>query len=179
MAPSDSQSGGAGQAPAVDPSSQVTTLSVDDVQKIIAQAQAGATDPVTVGMQIFTSLGDNVTVTGDVLRQALAAADVPVAGSLSTLVAASQSIAKSGSQVTVTNSQQIQTEINGTQIRFDSLVTFNVGTDGGFPTISGIEGAAAHKIFWIGITEIQLQVNQGVKTLHVVTSAGSRDFPLS
>jgi len=132
-----------------------------------------------VGMQIFTSLGDNVTVTGDVLRQALVAANVAVGGPLSALVAASQSIAKSGSQVTVTNSQQIETEISGTQIRFDPLVTFNVGTENGFPTISNIQGAAAHKIFWIDITEIQLQQNQGVKTLHVVTSAGSRDFPLS
>jgi len=179
MAPSDSQSAGTGQAPAPDPSTQVTTLTVDDVKGIIAQAQAGATDPMTVAMQIFTSLGDNVTVTGDILRQALAAANVAASGPLSTLLAASQGIAKSGSQVTVTNSQQIQTEINGTQIRFDPLVTFNVGTDGGFPTISNIQGAAAHKIFWIGITEIQLQQNQGVKTLHVVTSAGSRDFPLT
>jgi hypothetical protein len=104
---------------------------------------------------------------------------VAVGGPLSTLLVAFQSIAKSGSQVTVTNSQQIQTEINGTQMRFNPQVTFNVGTDGGFPAITNIQGAAAHKIFWIGITEIQLQDNQGVKTLHVVTSAGSRDFPLT
>lgn len=114
---------------------------------IIAQAQAGASDPVTVGMQIFTSLGDNITVTGDVLRQALAAANVAVGAPLSTLVTAAQSIAKSGSQVTITNAQQIQAEINGTPIRFNPVVTFDVGTDGGFPAISNIQGAAAHKIF--------------------------------
>jgi hypothetical protein len=83
--------------------------------------------------------------------------------------------------VTITSAQQIQAEINGTPMRFDPVVTFDVGTDGGFPAISNIQGAAAHKIFWVNITEIQLKQGpeQGQKTLHVVTSAGSRDFPLA
>jgi hypothetical protein len=71
MAPSDSDS--AGQAPAPHSTSPITALTVEDVEGIIAQAQAGTGDPVTVGMRIFTSFGDNITVTSDVLRQALAA----------------------------------------------------------------------------------------------------------
>jgi hypothetical protein len=56
---------------------------LDDVQNIVAQAQAGATDPVTVEMQIFNNLGDSITVDGDALRQALAASNVNVADPLS------------------------------------------------------------------------------------------------
>jgi hypothetical protein len=179
MTPSDSQPTGTGQAPALDKGSQSTELTVDDVKNIIAQAQAGATDPVTVGMQIFNNLGDNVSVAGDTLRQALTESGVATDGPMAALVAAAASITKTGSQVAVNSSQEIQTQISGTSIKFDRLVAFTVGMDGGLPTISNIQGAAAHKVFWIGITEIQLRENQGQKILHVETSAGARDFPLS
>lgn len=178
MTPSDSQPKGAGQEPALDSGSQTTELSVDDVKNIIAQAQKGTTDPVSVGMQIFNNLGENISVSGDTLRQALAASGVPTDGPMAALVAAAASITKTQSQVTVDSTQEIQTQISGTQIKFNPRVTFTVGMDGGFPTIGNIQGAAVHKVFWIGITEIQLRDDQGQKILHVQTSAGGRDFPL-
>jgi len=52
---------------------------------------------------------------------------------MSVLVAAAANITKIGNQVTVTSTQEIQTKISGTSIKFDPLVTFNVGTDEGFP----------------------------------------------
>jgi len=158
-------------------SSQSTLLTVGDVQNVIARARA--TDPVTVGMQIFNNLDDSITVDRDTLRQALAASSVNVAGPLSALVAAAQSDARSGSQVTLANTEQVQTEIGGTPVRFNQLVTFDVGTGSGFPTISNIQGAAAQKFIWVNITEIQLRQNQGHRILHVETSAGSQDFPLA
>lgn len=42
-------------------------LSVDDVKKIIAVAKAGAADPVSVTMRVFSGLGDRATVSGSVL----------------------------------------------------------------------------------------------------------------
>ncbi|MGA2482803.1 MAG: hypothetical protein ABSF92_06780 [Candidatus Acidiferrales bacterium] len=177
--PTDPQSTGTGQAPALDPTSLSTALTVDDVKNVIAQAQAGAADPVTIGMQIFNNLGATVTVSGDVLRQALAASNIATDGPLSALLAAAQSITKAGSQVTVSNSQEIQTELSGTSIKFKQQVTFEAGTDGGFPTLSNIQGAQAHKVFWLNITEIQLRQDQGQRILHVATSGGARDFPLS
>ena len=178
MTNSDTQTG-VGQAPALDQTSQSSVLTVDDLKAIIAQAQAGAADPVTTGMQIFNKLGNNVTASGDVLRQALSASSINAAGGpLSSLLAAAQSIAKVGSQVTVTNTEEIDTEINGTPIKFSPVVSFSVGPDGGSPSINNIQGAAAHKFFWLNITQIQLREEQGKKILHVETSAGARDFPL-
>lgn len=179
MTPSDSQPTGAGQAPAFDTGSSSGELSVEQVKNIITQAQAGASDPVSVGMQIFNNLGDNVSVSGDTLRQALTESGLATDGPMSALVAGAQSITKTGSQVTVTGAKEIQTQIRGTNVRFSPQVTFNAGMDGSFPTISNIQGAAVHKMFWIGIQEIQLRENQGQKTLHVETSAGARDFPLA
>ncbi len=59
-----------------------TTLSVDDVTKIIAAAKTATTDPVSVAMQIFSALGDNVTVSGSDLQQALTASAIPLQGPL-------------------------------------------------------------------------------------------------
>jgi hypothetical protein len=176
MTPSDSLP--PGQTSGLDQTSQNAPLTVDDVKNIIKQAQVGVTDPVTVGMQIFNGLGDNITVVGDILRQALTESAIAVDGPLSALVTAAQNITKVGSHVTVTNTEETKTQISGTTIRFKPLVTFDVGSVGGFPSVSNIKGAAAHKLLWFDITLIQLQQNQGKRTLHVETSGGARDFPL-
>ena len=178
MTPSDSQTTGTGSAAALDKGSQNAELGVEDVKNIITRARAGAGDPVSVGLQIFNDLGDNITVSGDTLRQALTESGVATDGPIPALVAAAASIAKISSQVTVTSTKEIQTQINGNLIKFSPVVTFNAGTNAGFPTISNIQGAAVHKLFRIGITEIQLRDSQGQKTLHLETSAGARDFPL-
>lgn len=177
MPSSDSPSGGTGQAPAKDQSEGA--LTVEAVKSIITEAQAGSNDPVSTAIQIFNNLGDNVSVSGEVLRQALSESNVPIGGPLSPLIGASQSVAKSGSQVTVTNSHEVKANISGTDIKFSPVVSFTVGMPGGLPTIDNIQGAAVHKIFWIGITQIQLRENNGQKILHVVTTAATRDFPLS
>lgn len=174
----DAQSEGTRQPPAFDQAPQTTTLSAQDVKNIIAQAQVGVTDPVTVGMQIFDNLGANIAISGDILRQALMDSSVAAEGPLSALVAAVQNITKIAGQVAVTNTEDLKTEIGGTAIKFKSLVTFDVGTEEGFPTISNIQGVAAHKIFWFDITQIQLRQDQGKRILRVETSGGPRDFPL-
>jgi hypothetical protein len=179
MTPSDSQPTGTASAPAFDEGSKSAELGVEDVKNIITQAQAGATDPVSVALQIFDNLGVNITVSGDTLRQALTDSGVATDGPMAALLAAAASIAKTGSQVTVTSTKETQTQISGNAVKFSPVVAFNAGVDGGFPTMSNIQGAAVHKLFWIGVTQIQLRESQGQKSLHVETSAGARDFPLA
>jgi len=169
---------GTSQPPAFDQANQTTTLSVQDVKNIIAQARAGTADPIAVSMQIFNSLGGDIAISGDVVRQALTDSSLGMDGPLSFLVAAAQDITKNGSRVTISNTGEIKTEISGTPIKFNRLVTFDVGTDGGFPTINNIQGVAGHKLFWFDIKQIELRQDQGKRILHVVTSGGARDFPL-
>jgi len=174
----DAKPEGTGQPPAFDQANQTTTLSVQDVKNIIAQAQAGTADPIAVSMQIFNNLGGDIAISGDVLRQALTDSSLGMDGPLSFLIAAAEDITKNGSQVTVSNTGEIKTEISGTPIKFNRLVTFDVGTDGRFPTINNIQGVAVHKLFWFDIKQIQLRQDQGKRILHVETSGGARDFPL-
>ncbi len=178
MSALDGKPEGTGQPPAFDQANQTTTLSVEDVRNIITQAQAGTADPIALSMQIFNSLGGNIAIPGDTLRQALTDSSLDMNGPLSVLVAVAEDIAKNGSQVTVSNTGEIKTEISGTPIKFNRLVTFDVGTDGGFPTITNIQGVAVHKLFWFDIKQIQLRQDQGKRILHVETSGGARDFPL-
>ena len=45
-------------------------LTVEDVNAVIRQAQAGGGDPAALVLQIFSGLGPSVSVSGDVLREA-------------------------------------------------------------------------------------------------------------
>jgi|SRR5579872_1944816 len=178
MTPLDPQPQDKGETPAVDQGNPNIPLTPEDVENIITEAQVGETDPVTVGMHIFDNLGDNITLSGDILRQALMDSNVAAGGLLAALIAAAQNVTKIGSQVIVTNAEEIKAEIGGTGIKFKSLVKFNIVVEGGLPTISNIQGVAAHKVFWFDIKQIQLRQDQGKRILHVETSGGARDFPL-
>jgi hypothetical protein len=155
-----------------------TALTVEDIKGIIAQAKSSGADSASLGMQIFRTLGDNISTSGALVSQALAESNVAVQGPLSALLTAAQTITKNGSKVQITSLEETKTDIGGTPIRFKQAVSFDVGDDGGQPTLSNIVGVAAHKFLWLDITEIQLRQNQGQQVLHVVTSGGTRDIPI-
>ena len=90
MSLSDAKPEGTGQPPFVDQAIQPTVLSVEDVKNIIAQEQAGTADPIAVSMQILNSLGGNIAIPGDVLRQALTDSSLDMNGPLSVLVAVAE-----------------------------------------------------------------------------------------
>jgi hypothetical protein len=173
MSPSESEPTGAGRA--VGPNTN-TSLTVEDIKRIIAQAKSSGGDAISLGMQIFSTLGENINTSGELVTQALAESNVAVQGPLAALLTAARTITKIGTQVQITSLKEIKTEIGGTPIRFKEAVSFDVGDDGGLPTIRNIVGVAAHKFLWFDLTEIQLRQNAGQRVLHVVTSGGSRDI---
>ena len=155
-----------------------TGLSVDDVTKIITAAKTAAGDPLSIGMQIFSGLGDNATVSGNTLREALSAAAIPIAGPLGPVLNAIQSVTKTGSVVTLTNAQEVQIVLDGNQMQLKNQVSFGVAEQNGLPELQNIAGLAVHKVFWIDIKTIELIVNQGKRFIRVVTPDGSKDIAL-
>jgi hypothetical protein len=155
-----------------------TVLSVDDVLKLVSSARSGTTDPISTSIAIFQSLGENATVSGDVLKRALSQASLSLEGPLADVMAAVGNITKTGRLVAVANSQELRPILHGTTLRLKQTVTFEVGSDGGSPSLDNITGVAVHKVFWIDIQQIQLRQQDGQKLVHVVTEHGSRDSPL-
>ena len=155
-----------------------SALTSEDVKNIIAGVQAGVADPVILGMQIFDNLADSTALSGESLRNALTDLNISPDGLFAALIAAAQNITKVGGQVTVTNNEEIKTEVRGTAIKFKTIVKFNVSRESGLPMISNIQGVAAHKVFWFDIEKIELRENQGKRIIHIETSGGTRDFPL-
>jgi hypothetical protein len=157
---------------------ETTTLSVNDVIKLISGARSGTSDPVSTSIAIFQGLSENAILPGDVLRLAPSQASLSFEGSLTDVLAAVRSVTKTGSLVTFTNSQELRPVIHGTTLRLKQSVTFEVGSDGGNPSLSNITGVSVQKFFWIDIQQIQLRQQNGHKIVHVVTAHGARDFPL-
>ena len=62
--------------------SGATSLSVDDVLKLITGARAGTADPISTSLAIFQALDENVVLSGDVVRQALSQASLSLDGPL-------------------------------------------------------------------------------------------------
>lgn len=160
-------------------SSGATSLSLDDVVKLITAARAGTTDPVSTSLGIFQDLSENAVLSGDVLRQALSQASLALEGPLSDVLAAVGSITKTGSLITLVNNQELRPVLQGKTLRLKQTVTFEVGLDGIDPSLNNIAGVAVHDVFWIDIQQVQLRQQDGQRIVHVVTGHGTRDFPLS
>lgn len=159
--------------------SGATSLTVDDVMKLITDAKAGTTDQVSTGLAIFQSLGENVVLSGDVLRKALSQASLSLGGRLADVLGAVGSVTKMGDLITLVNNQELRPVLQGKTLRLKQTVAFEVGLDGGNLSLSNIAGVAVHEVFWIDIKQIQVRQQAGQRVMRVVTGEGSRDFPLS
>jgi hypothetical protein len=155
-----------------------STLTLQEVNDIIAKAKSGGANPMLMGAQIFNGLGDNVTLSGDTLRLALTASALPITGPLTALLGAIENVSKVGAHVTSANSQEIETTLNGTRVRFKEEVSFDVSETSGAPALNNIAGVSAHHVFWIDIKGIQLKQNQGRWSVAVVTSMKTINFDL-
>jgi hypothetical protein len=165
--------------PDANSSGGITVLSVEDLKTIIAEAKTGAADPVSIAMQIFSSIGDKVTVSGATLRDALSSSAISLDGPLGTVVAGIQDLSKDGDLVSVNNGQEVKFELNGTPVRLKPQVTFTVAEQSGLPALDAIAGVSVHKFLWFDMQSIQLKQNQGQKVIRVVTSGGAKEFAVA
>jgi hypothetical protein len=151
---------------------------VEEVQAIISKAQAGTADPLSTAMQIVTSLNENLLISGATLRQALADSHIAPAEPWASILSGVRDISKSENKVVVARAQQLETNVSGTRIRLQEVITFDFMNDGSLPRISNIQGVAAHKFIWLDIQQLELLQDQQQKVLRVMTSGGSKDFAL-
>jgi hypothetical protein len=161
------------------PATSSNLLTVDDLMEIITKAQAAGVEPISSGMRILSGLGVDVAVSGAVLKQALGDSKIVLEESLRDLLESVELIAKNASNVTLTNVKQIEVKVSGTPVKFKTQVTFTIGMDGNNLTLSNISGVEVHKLLWFDIKQIQVREIQGQKVLSVVTSGGTRTFPLA
>src|ERR1700693_844425 len=93
--------------------SGATSVSVDDVLKLITSARAGTADPISSSLAIFQGLGENAVLSGDVLRQALSQASLSLDGQLAAALAAVETITKTGNLIVLENNQELRPVLQG------------------------------------------------------------------
>jgi hypothetical protein len=143
------------------------TLSLDQVVQIISQAKSAGNDPMSLGIQIFNGLGDNVTLPGSTLTLALTASAVTIPGPLVPLANAIQTVSKTGDRITIVLNQRIETAFNNAEIRFDEEVNFDVSATGN-PALNNIAGVSAHAFLaWLNIGSVRLPANLDSQGLRV------------
>lgn len=153
-------------------------LTAADLQKIFMQAKASTTDPVSLVMKLFEGLGENATIFGDVLRQALSDSSAQIGEPFHSILAGVQAVTKSGNSITITSDQDVETVVAETKVKLEQTISLNADLVEGCPTIDNIVGVSVHKFFWIEIQSVQLRQSNGRKSVRVATAMGSKDFDL-
>jgi hypothetical protein len=162
----------------MDDSSGAIALTVEDVKKIIRQAQNGGSDLAALVFQIFSGLGPSATVSGDVLRQALQESSIALREPFALILGGIDKIEKDQNIVLVTRPAVAEVNVSGTRLRIQPELRFDVGTRDGAPGLSNITGLSAQKLFWIDIQSLEWLVANGQKILRVITAVGTRDIPI-
>lgn len=155
-----------------------TSLTLDQLVKIIADAKAASGNPLSAAMRVLGALGGAAIVSGDLLRQALNHSDVPLGGPLSSSLDRIQSVSKIGNEIKISSTEATELLIEDTLLRLLPEVTFVVTTDQTPPACTDIKGIAVHKFVWLDIQTVQVKTIAQQTVLHVVTPAGSRDIAL-
>lgn len=147
-------------------------LSAADVTKIVQQAQKSSSDPATTAINIFNGLGNNVSVTGDALRQGIKDSKVALDDASSALLANATSLTKNGSQVTINSARQTETNIAGVDVRIGATVKFTVGSEKGNPTLSNISGLGAKKGIWLDVQKVSVGPYNAGKAVFIQAGKG-------
>lgn len=153
-------------------------LTVEEVNQVIHQAQAGGEDPAALVLQIFSGLGPSVSLSGDVLRQAFQEGAITISEPFSSILAGITKIVKDENALIITRPTQTEFSVSGTRLRIRPELRFTVGTEDGRAVITGISGLSAHKILWFAIQSLEWLTDEGHKILRVGTSAGTRDITI-
>jgi hypothetical protein len=158
---------------------EISTLTLDQVTQLISQARSAGANPLLVGIQMFNSLGQNVTLPGATLALALTTSGVTVDPSLSPLLSAIQNISKAGTHVSIALDQDTEVSLKNTRIKFAKDTSFDLSDDAVSPALNNIVGLAGHKLFWVNVLSIQLTQNQGRWSVAVKTPLKTIDFDLN
>jgi len=158
---------------------EISSLTLDQVTQLISQAKSAGANPLLVGIQMFNTLGENVTLAGPTLALALSTSGVPVDPSLSPLLSAIQNISKAGTHVSITLNHDTEFSLKDTRIKFAKDTSFDVSDDAVSPALNSIVGLAGHKLFWVNVQSIQLTQNQGRWSVAVKTPLKTIDFDLN
>jgi hypothetical protein len=151
-------------------------LTLGQVTDLISRTKSAGANPVLIGLQIFDSLGENVTLLGSTLSAALRTSGIPVGAPLAPLLNAIQTISKNGDHVTIALDQDTEMSLNKNRVRFQKELAFDVSETDGAPGLQNIVGVAAHKLTWISIKDIQLKQKQAGWTMSVGTSLTTITF---
>jgi len=135
---------------------QPQVLNPADVTKIVQQAQASSSDPATTAINTFNGLGNNVSVTGEALRQGIRNSKVTLDDTSNALLANATSLTKNGSQVTINSQSKTEQTISGFKVRVEQTVTFVVGTQKGNPALTNIKGLGVHYGAWLDVQRVSV-----------------------
>jgi hypothetical protein len=147
-------------------------LSAADVANVITQAQKSSSDPATTAINIFNGLGNNISVTGETLREGIKDSKVSLDGTSTALLANATSVEKNGNQVTINSKNETTTNISGVDVRVAQVVSFMVGSEKGNPTLSNIRGLQAKKGIFLDVQKVSVGRYNGGKAVFVQAGKG-------
>lgn len=153
-------------------------LTVEDVKQVIEKVKAAGTDPVGIARELFEGLGDSASVTGDVLHQGLQQAGLGLPGDARDILGAIQTLDKTGDDVKLTLTSELQPEVRGIKLKLGPAIT---GTLQQFPdgiALSGINGISVNQFIWIDIQRLQFKDSGGKRSVKVDTNFGGKEFQL-
>jgi hypothetical protein len=153
-------------------------LSVEDVKKLIKKAQVAKADPVGMGMGLFAGLGENASVTGDVLQQALEESSIPMPADAKEILGTVQSLSKKGDQVQLAFGSQLSPVVKGTQLRLGPTISATLQKFPDGLALADISGISVNKFVWIDVQRVQFHETDGKRSVRVDTNFGGKEFKL-
>lgn len=153
-------------------------LTVEDVKQVIEKVKGAGTDPVGIARELFEGLGDTASVTGEVLQQGLLQAGLGLPGDATNIFGAIQTLDKTGDDVKLTLTSELQPEVRGIKLKLGPTIT---GAIQKFPdgiALTGINGISVNQFIWIDIQRLQFKDSGGKRSVKVDTNFGGKEFNL-
>lgn len=153
-------------------------LTVEDV-KLLMEGVRGATGgPLGIMRALFEGLGDDATLTGAVLQQALQEAGIPLGEDTQALLGGIQSLEKSGDSLKLVLNSELQPTVRDMKMKLGPTIACAIQKFPDGVALVGISGVSVNQFIWIDIQRVHFKDAEGKRTVRVDTNFGGKEFQL-
>jgi hypothetical protein len=154
------------------------TMTIEDMKELIQKGKSAGEDPLAVVTGMFAGLGQNVSVTGEVLLKALKESKVPLPKEAAEILGSVQTLEKDGDDVKLVFAEQLQPVVRGTQLRLGPTIAATLQKFPDGVALAEITGISVNKFVWIDVQRVQFHDNDGKRSVKVDTNFGGKEFKL-
>ena len=154
------------------------TFMVEDVKQLIVGVCGASGGPLGIVRALFEGLGEDATLSGEVLQQGLQESGIPLGVETQAILGGIQAVEKNGDNLRLVLNSELQPTVRDMPMKLGPTIACAIQNFPDGMSLVGISGVSVNQFIWIDIQRLHFKENEGKRSVRVDTNFGGKEFQL-